>query len=220
MTQSITNTGIRLLARSCMGLAFAAAVPAIASAQAAPPTQAAPVPQATIAVPAPNPLAQIPGVTIRHYDVTGNTIEAIRASIAAQRPKDPVTGNPAASSSNWSIGVSVKKATTDKACKLTGATASFKGEVVLPRLVGIETVPAPVQTQWRNYVASIEQQQADRLRQPYQRLAEVERAVMASSCEGAGEAANKAIAEITKAAPAAPAPAAPAAPAPVNPAQR
>jgi predicted secreted Zn-dependent protease len=198
-----------------------AAVPAIASAQAAAPTEAALAPQATVAAPAPNPLAQIPGVTVRHYDVTGNTIEAIRASIAAQRPKDPATGNPTASSSNWSIGVGVKKTTTGTQCKLTGATATFKGEVVLPRLVGIETLPAPVQTQWRNYVASIEQQQADRLRQPFQRLGEVERAVMASSCDGAGEAANKAIAEITRAAPVAPAAAAPApAPAPANPTQR
>ncbi|WP_294173764.1 DUF922 domain-containing protein [uncultured Sphingomonas sp.] len=196
-------------------------VPAVAFAQAAPPTGAAPAPQTTVAVPAPNPLAQIPGVTVRHYDVTGNTIETIRASIAAQRPKDPVTGNPAASSSNWSIGVNVRKATTGKECKLAGATATFKGEVVLPRLVGIETLPAPVQTQWRNYVASIEQQQAERLRQPYQRLGEVERAVMASSCDGAGEAANKAIAEITKAAPVPPAAAAPPpAPASAKPTQR
>nr|WP_294171070.1 DUF922 domain-containing protein [uncultured Sphingomonas sp.] len=219
--QSSTR-GNRLLVRSCVA-AVLGSIPALALAQAAPPAQgapaaqAAPGPQAVAAAPTPSPLAQIPGVAVRHYDVTGNTIEAIRASIAAQRPKDPATGNPVPSSSTWSVGVSVKKATTGNSCKLTGATATFKGEVVMPRLVGIEAVPAPVQTQWRNYVASMEQQQADRLRQPYQRLGEVERAVMASSCEGAGAAGNKAIAEITKAAPVAPAAAAPT---PANPTQR
>jgi len=180
-------------------LAAAAVLPTAALAQA---TATAPA-VAPVAAP-PSPLASIPGVTVKYYDVTGNTIPAIRASMAAQRPKNPVTGTPLPSSSTWSIGVNTSKATTGKTCKVTGAIATFKGEVVLPRLVGSEAVPAPVRAQWQKFVASIEQQQADALRQPYLRLREVEAAVMASTCANAGEAANKKIAEITKATPAPP----------------
>jgi predicted secreted Zn-dependent protease len=157
---------------------------------------------------------------IRYYDVSGTTIEAIRASIAAQRPKDAATGAAIPASLSWSIGTKVKKATTGDACKMTGATATLKSEVVLPRLVGVETVPAPVLAVWQTYVASLEQQQAASLLRPYHRLSEVERAVMASSCEGAGAAASRAIEEITKAPPPPPAPAAaPPPPVPAAPAQ-
>jgi predicted secreted Zn-dependent protease len=154
---------------------------------------------------APSPLASIPGVTIKYYDVAGSTIAAINASMAAQRPKNPVTGTPIPSSASWSIGVNTKKSTTGKVCKVTAATVTFKGEVVLPRLVGAEGVAAPVRAQWQRFVTSIEQQQADTLRRPYQRRNEVQKAVMASTCANAGEAARKAIAEIGRAAPTVPA---------------
>jgi predicted secreted Zn-dependent protease len=188
--------------RHIAGIAVAAlgVIPAAAPAQTAPaqvPAQAAPVP---------SPLAQIPGVVVRYYDVSGITTEAIRASIDAQRPRNAATGMGIPSSASWSIRTSLNKATTGKACKITGATAALKGEVVLPRLVNAETVPAPVLAQWRTYVASLEQQQAAVLLRPYQRLFEVERAVMASSCEGAAAAASRAIAEITKAPPPPPPP--------------
>jgi len=163
--------------------------------------QAAPVRVSAQPAPSPSPLAQIPGVTVRYYDVTGSTIDAIRASVAAQRPKHPVTGAVNPSSATWSIGTSLKKATTGKACRIAGATATFKGEVVLPRLVNPETVPAPVLAQWKAYAASLEQQQAAVLLRPYRRLAEVERAALGSTCQGANAAVNKAIAEITKAPP-------------------
>ena len=174
--------------------------------------QAAPsLPPVVPVTAAPSALASLPGVTVRYYNVTGNTIPAIRASMAAQRPLNPATGTPLPSSSTWSIGVNTKKATTGKTCKVTGATATFKGEVVLPRLAAAQAVPPPVLAQWQKFVTSIEQQQAQALGQPYSRLKEVEAAVMASSCENAGEAAKKAIAEITRATP----PAAPVAAPPV-----
>ena len=198
MNLGSATSGYGLLMR-WSALVASAAMPAAALAQTAPSSQAV-----APAVAVPSPLASIPGITIKYYDVTGNTIPALRASMAAQRPTNPLTGAPVPSSSTWSIGVSTKKATTGKACKVTGATATFKGEVVLPRMVGAEAVPAPVRAQWQKFVASIEQQQADALRRPYLRIREVERAVMASSCANADQAAKKTIAEITKAAPAPP----------------
>lgn len=102
---------------------------------------------------------------------------------------------------------------------MVGADVNFRAEVVMPRLVTVEGVAPPVLAHWQNYVASIEQQQADRLRQPYSRLSEVERAIMASSCEGANAAANAAIARITAAPPPPPPPAPTPTPAPAAPAQ-
>lgn len=186
-------------------------IAALTATSAAAVAQVTPAPAPAEVTPAPSPLSQIPGVVVRYYDVSGNTIAAIKASMDAQRPKNPATGTAIPSSASWSIGTSLKKATTGKTCKITGAKASMKAEVVLPRLVGLETVPAPVLTEWQRYVSSLEQQQAAVLLRPYQRLAEVERAAMASSCDGANAAASGAIAEITKAPPP-PVPAVPAAP--------
>lgn len=190
-------------------LGLAAAAPAIASAQTSPaPAQTGPAP-AQVA-PAVSPLAQIPGVTVKYYDVSGATIKDIRASIDAQRPKSPTTGMAVPSSANWSLGASFKKQTTGTACKIISAAATFKGEVVLPRLVAAEgvVVPQPVMAEWQRYVTSLEQQQASVLRQVYNRRSEVERAVMASSCQGAGQAAERAISAIRQSlVPVAPAPA-------------
>jgi predicted secreted Zn-dependent protease len=171
-------------------LASVAAVPAASSAQT--PPAAVPV------APTVSPLAQIPGVAVRYYNVTGTTIPAMRASIEAQRPKNPVTGMASPSSAEWSVSTSVRKRTTGKRCKITGATATFKGEVVLPRLVTQQAapVPAPVMAEWQRYVSSLEMQQAALLRQVPARLPEVERAVMASSCKDADAAANRAVAAI------------------------
>lgn len=190
-------------------LAAAAAAPAAALAQAAPVPVPAPAP--VQAAPAPT-LQQIPGVTVRHYNVTGKNIPQLRASIAAQRPKDPATGQPQAAGVQWSIATSLRKQTTGTACKITGATPTMKAEVVLPRLVIGEgvVVPAPDLAEWQRYVASLEQQQAAILHQVHSRLGEVQTAVMASTCEGAAAAANAAIARITPA----PAPAVVPAPAP------
>ncbi len=203
---------IRAAAKKRVSLAFLtslAGVPAAALAQTPP--------AAVPAAPAVSPLAQIPGVTVRYYYVTGTTIPALRASIEAQRPKNPVTGMASPSSAEWSVSTSIRKRTTGKRCKITGATAIFKGEVVLPRLSPVQSgpVPAPVLAEWQRYVSSLEMQQAAILRQVPARLPEVERAVMASNCAGADAAANRAVAAIRQSlARPAPAPATAPAPAP------
>lgn len=183
-------------ARRPRGLAFAllAFSASAAAAQTA-------VPAVPPVLPAPSPLASIPGVTLQYYDVSGITIEALRASIDAQRPKDPMTGQAVPASVRWSIQTRLKKETLGTQCKITGATAVFAGEAVMPRLVNEAAVPAPVLAQWRSFAASLEQEQAARLRVPYARVAEVEKAVMASTCENAKAAADKAIAEIQTAPP-------------------
>lgn len=191
-------------------LAALAAAPGPALAQTAP----AQVPVA----PAVSPLSLIPGVAVRYYDVTGTTIQAMRASIEAQRPVNPATGMASPSSSEWSISTNVRKQTRGKTCKVIGATPTFKAEVVLPRLVIQQgaPVPIPVMTEWQRYIGSLEQQQAARLRQVQSRLPEVQRAVMASTCKGADDAATRAVAAIRQSIATPPAPAAAPAPAPVT----
>jgi len=181
------------LAAPLMTIGLIASAPAVAQTATAP---ASVVPVPTVAPVF--PLSQIPGVIIQYYDVTGLTTKDIRASLEAQRPKDPVTGQAMPTSSKWGVGVDVKKATTDGKCRITGATPAFKAEVVMPRLVPAEDRPAPVLAEWQRYVTSLEAQLVASLRPISLRLPEVEKAVLASSCEGAGAAANKAIAEISK----------------------
>lgn len=189
MTPKIVPAGTRL-AR----LAAAAALAALAVEGAA-------------AQPAPLPLSQIPGVAVTYYDVAGNTTKKIRASIDAQRPKGP-DGKVQPSSSRWSIATDIQKEKVGMACKVTRVTATLKAEVVLPRLVNPpdEKVPAEVLKQWRKYAASLEEKQAALLRQVHARVLQVERAVMGSSCERAGQAASAAIAEISRQVAAAPTP--------------
>ncbi|HEX8214762.1 MAG TPA: DUF922 domain-containing protein [Allosphingosinicella sp.] len=176
--------------------------------------QPVPAPTPVVAAPAPSPMAQVPGIVVRYYDVSGQTIEALGASVEAQRPKDPVTGQlvPAA---KWSIGTSLRKETKGSACRIIGATATFKAEVLRPRLASADGVPPPVLAAWQAYLASLEAQQVAALRPVYERLSEVEKAALASTCEGAAAAASRAIAEISKAPAPAPAPA-PAAPTPAG----
>jgi predicted secreted Zn-dependent protease len=187
-----------LKGRGRIGLALAALVLWSAPLRAQPAT----TPPAD---PAPFTLSQLPDVTVNYYDVSGNTTKKIRASIESQRPKD-AAGKVQPSSSRWSIGTSLRKATTGAECKIVSVTAAMNAEVILPRLVNTGEVPEEVLKHWRKYVASLDQQQAAHLREVQARLPQVERAVMASSCEGARDAANKAIAEIAKQASASAAP--------------
>lgn len=165
------------------------AAPAIAQTAAAP----AAVPAAS----AMSALSQIPRLTIRYYSVSGRTIKDMLASIQAQGPKDS-TGQVVPTTVKWSIGTNVKREIKGTACRIGGATVTMTSEVVLPRLVTVKGVKARELAQWQAYMASIEAQQAARLNLVRSRLPEVERAILASTCEGAGAAANRAIVEISK----------------------
>jgi len=173
------------LAAPLMTIGLVLAAPAIAQTAAMP------------AAPAVSPLSQIPGLTIKYYDVMGRTIKDMRASIQTQAPKD-ANGQALPSSVNWRIGTNVKKQVKGAACRISGATVTMTSEVVLPRLVTAKGVKARELAQWQAYMASIEAQQAARITSVRNRLPEVERAILASTCDGAAAAADRAIAEISK----------------------
>lgn len=168
------------------------------------PLRAQPAPPAA-AVAAPAELSKIPGVTIKYYDVSGSTPGKILAAMRSGRPADSV-GKVSPSSSRWSIGIDIRKATTGTRCRVVRATAVFKAEVDLPRLVvtargkedeepGEEKIDNFLK-RWNEHLATLDRQQAAYLRSIHGQLPDVERAAMAGGCEGARAAAERAIAGI------------------------
>jgi|GEM_PF-6335910 len=163
------------------------------------------------AQPASGPLAlsQMRGVTVKYYDVSGSEPSKILASMKAKRPKD-AAGKVVPSSVRWSIETNIQKATTGSECRVIQATVAFKAEVELPRLVitnqheeeDREEKLQDFQKRWQKYVANLDQQQSAYLRPIYERLPEVERALLASSCQDARAVGEKAIAEIRRQSPA------------------
>ena len=157
------------------------------------------------AVPAPAELPRIPGVTIRYYDVSGSTPGKILAAMKSRRPADPA-GKVSPSSSRWSIGMDIQKATTGTQCRVTRATAVFRAEVDFPRLVVTAKAKGEEQPgeeklgefmkRWNEHVATLDRQQAAHLRAIHDQLPEVERAAMAGGCDGARAAAESVIARI------------------------
>jgi predicted secreted Zn-dependent protease len=157
------------------------------------------------AVAAPAELSKIPGVTIKYYDVSGSTPGKILAAMRNQRPADSA-GKASPSSSRWSIGIDIRKATTGTRCRVVGATAVFKAEVDFPRLAvtakgkeeeepGEEKLDKFLK-RWHEHLATLDRQQAAYLRAIHERLPEVERAAMAGGCDGARAAAERVIARI------------------------
>ncbi|HEX9965648.1 MAG TPA: hypothetical protein VGB04_11770 [Allosphingosinicella sp.] len=185
-----------------MRIAFAAlALPALIP---SPPLGAQPAAPAQ-AVAAPAELSRIPGVTVKYYDVAGSTPGKILAAMKSGRPGASPT------SSRWSIGVDVQKATTGTKCRVVRAKAVFKAEVDFPRLVVTRKAKGEEQPgeekidkfmeRWQAHLATLDRQQAAYLRPIYEQLPEVERAAMASSCDGARPAAERVIARIRERSP-------------------
>jgi len=155
--------------------------------------QAQPAPAAGVAAPG---VAAIPGVTVRHYDVTGKTIREIHQSLTASAPKNPATAQPVPASSTWSMKVGTKFTRTGAKCAITGTTATFTGEATLPRLIADPTTPPAVLANWNSYLAQLDARQAEQLRYAYEHRLEVEAAVRASSCDNWQPAANAAISQL------------------------
>lgn len=168
------------------------AVAAASTIQVAPAPIAAPAPAAAATA---RTLASIPGVTVTYYDVAGKNTKAIRKSLAAQRPAG-AGGEPIAGRTTYDVGADVKKRTVDGKCTITEANLKFTGTAVLPRLTTEHQVDAQTLATWRAYVAGLEAAAAAELAFVRDRLPDIQKAVLASSCEEAGPAMNAALAKI------------------------
>ena len=135
----------------------------------------------------------LPNVAVTYYDVAGRSIAEIHKSLTTASPRDPATRKPMPATSSWSIGASVKWSKTGATCTITGVTLNFTSTATLPRLVVQKDTPVPVLAAWNRYVAQLEGRQAVQLRFAYDRRGEVERAILASSCDGWQAAADAAL---------------------------
>ncbi|MBA2467670.1 MAG: DUF922 domain-containing protein [Sphingomonas sp.] len=171
---------------------LAAALMAIQSAPGTTAPPAAPPAQPSAAAVAGKTLKELPGLTIRYFDVTGKNLKAINASIARQQQADP-SGRIAAPASAWAVNTTFKKLTSAGQCKIVGAKATFTATANLPRLMSNRAHKPELLTAWRNYLADIENVQAANLWFVYDNMRDVERAILASSCEGAQAAGGAAV---------------------------
>ncbi len=160
--------------------------------QAATPAPAnAPVLQPAVPAVPGKTLKDLPKTTIRYFDVTGKDLKAINKSIAVlQQADSPVR---AAAPTTWAIDTTFKKVTTGEQCKVTDAQAAFSASVGLPRLVSDPAHKPELLATWRTYAANLENIHAANLWFVYDRVGDVEKAILASSCEGAQGAGTAAV---------------------------
>lgn len=141
----------------------------------------------------------VPNVAVAYYGVAGRDLAAIHKAVTKSAPRDPQTGRVLPATSSWTVGVRVKSLTTGKRCTVTGAMLDFRAAATMPRLAPDPERPAPVAAAWSAYAAQLEARQAAQLRFAYERMAEVERAILASRCDRAEAAADAALARLREA---------------------
>jgi predicted secreted Zn-dependent protease len=169
------------LAAAWMAIQAGAGTPPVAAVQPAP---------AVVAI-AGKTLQNLPNTTVRYFDVTGSDLKAINKSMA-----DQAQSRARAAPTNWSIDTTFNKVTTDGRCKIASAKATFAANVGLPRLVPNPAHKPQMSAAWRAYVAGIEKAQAANLWFVHDRVSDVEKAIVASSCEGAQAAGAAAVARL------------------------
>ena len=139
-------------------------------------------------------LKELPNLTINYFDVTGKNLKAINKSIAERQAAN--AGAAGTTKPGWNLNTSFSKRTTGTQCQIVSANAAFSATLSLPRLVSNAAHSPELLAAWRDYVAGIENMHAATLWSIHDRKGEVEKAVLASSCEGAQGAAAAAVARL------------------------
>jgi predicted secreted Zn-dependent protease len=169
------------------GVALAACAPPATPAPGNAPAEATPKTSAQSVA-----LVEIPGVTVSYYEVSGDSIPAIRQALNAARPRDPNDGAAVDALSRWYIGWRWP-AGADGSCDLARAEIRFTATVQFPRLATSRARPAAVQARWQAYLAVLERHEGEHVRHAYQRRGEVLAAIRASTCAGANDAGLAAV---------------------------
>ena len=167
----------------------------------APAKQVAPAPVPQLAIPTSPPgraLKDLPNVTVRHYNVAGKNLKGAIKSITEQRPKDS-SGQPVTASTNWTIKTEFNKRTDGKgACKITGAQATLAATAELPRLVDERSFNKRDLNAWQAYVATLETTAAAKLWFVHDHTGDVQKAILASTCDAAQSAGTAATEQLRK----------------------
>lgn len=154
---------------------------------------AAAVPRGTVRA-----LEALPNVTIRYYDVAGANLPAIIASIADRAPKDPASNAVTPSSSDWSVNVSFEHKSLEGKCTITGARARFTASVLLPRLLSHQALTREERKVWAEYLGNLKANAAAELWFVSDRVGQIEKAIVTSSCETASQSAAAAAEKIKR----------------------
>lgn len=158
----------------------------------APAAQPTPPPLATIAAVPGRGLKDVPNLNIRYYDVAGKNLKAVSKTLTEQRPKD-AKGQPITAATNWTIETAFHRRTTNGQCKIVDAHATVTATVDLPRLLNDAKFPPRDLLSWQNFLANLEVTAAGKLWFVQDHAGDIEKAVLASSCEGAQAAGAAAI---------------------------
>lgn len=161
----------------------------------------APATPAQLVIPTSPPgkaLKDLRSVTVRYYDVTGKNLKGVIKSITEQRPKD-ANGQPVTASTNWSIKTEISKRTDGKGgCTIVGAHASMIGAADLPKLVDGQKFSKQDLNAWQAYVGTLETAAAAKLWFVNDHTGEVEKALLAGTCDSAEAVSNAAIEQLRK----------------------
>jgi predicted secreted Zn-dependent protease len=158
----------------------------------APAARPAPPPLATIAAVPGRGLRDVPNLTIKQYDVAGKNLKEVIKNLTAQRPKN-ASGQPITAATNWNIETAFHRRTTKGQCKIADAHATVSATVELPKLLNEAKFPPRDLLSWQNYLANLEVTAAGKLWFVQDHTGDIEKAVVASSCEGAQAAGASAI---------------------------
>ena len=89
-------------------------------------------------------------LTITYYDVQGDTLQELRASLNAHGPvgKDGVRHH---GHVDWYVGWNFDYAPRGAGCRLGKVRMEVRATMVLPRWTGADTAPASLQQEWARY---------------------------------------------------------------------
>jgi len=160
----------------------------------------APAPAPLLVIPTSPPgkaLKDLPSVSIRYYDVAGKNLKGVIKSITEQRPKD-ASGQPITASTNWTIKTELSKRTEGSACTVVGAHAALVATAELPRLLDEKSFSKKDVNAWQAYAATLETTAAAKLWFVNDHIGEVEKAILAGTCDSAKAARGAAIEQVPK----------------------
>jgi hypothetical protein len=175
-------------------------------ARAPSPAPRAPAPQTVKQAPAPvvtllpavpgRGIRDLPNIAIKYYDVSGKDFATIMRAIAAQRSKDPATGQVKTGGVGWGLGTTIRKRTEGTKCTVTEAKAAFTPTAELPRLVNEQALKPDQLALWRAFLSQIEVPAAAGLWFIHDRIPAFEKSLVGIDCAAAAKLTDEGIAKL------------------------
>jgi predicted secreted Zn-dependent protease len=137
-------------------------------------------------------LSDLPNTSIDYYEVAGNDLKSINAAL---KERKSAAGRPA---TDWKLGVSLDKTSTDGKCTIAKSTVKFSATAVLPRLSNEHGVSPALLASWRSHVAQLAADSAAKLWFVYDRVPAIEKAFAGKSCEQGTTDGRAAMAQLQK----------------------